>query len=153
MLNTLFFILTALGIILSIVYLVFGGKLLFKSTSPLNGMESVIIAILLFLAIYVSLVGGIQADQSHHFLEYQNILTDKAAKNFLASNLYDYYPIGGVLMKILGPSIILYGSFYYSDRKQKKRYASHTSRVNSQSHKEWEESLHNILSEKRKNNH
>lgn len=149
MLSILFFLLTALGFILAFIYLFFGGKLLFKSASPLNGAESIIIALLLFLAIFVSIIGGIQADQSHHFLEYQNIVNEKAANNFNTSNYYDYYPLAQVFMRIIGPIIVLWGSFYYSNRKQEKHYASHASKANSQSHREWEESLRNILSKKR----
>jgi len=131
-----------------IIYVIIGGRLLFKNNSPLNGKESIIIAVLIFISAFTAVIAGFEADQSHHYLEYQTIVNERAARNFNSPNLYDYYPMPNVAGKTFTAFLLMAGSFFYASKREKERLKLSEAHVKSAEHQSWSNSLNSIKSKR-----
>jgi len=118
----LFYLISVVNFFVAMAVFYFTIKLIFKATSPLGGFESILFALLGFLAIYFLISTALEADQSHKYLEYLKVINVKADMNRIIQNPYDFYSIPRVLGITFGAVGTVFAYVFYSHTKEQRRY-------------------------------
>jgi len=130
---------------LIVVYFAFGVKIIFRHDSALNGYQAVLAALLLVVIVWITFIAGLNADESHHYLEYEKILETRLVEGVMLPNIYTYHTLPNVILTSLTALSLLIGLYLYSEYKTSQEDAKKELILKSDEHIEWLNSLHEAM--------
>lgn len=153
MLSTIFFLISVLSMMLIVIYFAIGVRIIFRKDSPLSGLQAVISALLLVVIVWVTFIAGINADESHHYLEYEKYIGTQLVGVEVLPNLYSFHTLPNIILTSLIALSILIGLQLFTDYKVSVYEKKKVLTLKSVEHVEWMNSLHDAMLHHRYHSH
>jgi len=147
MLKMTFFLLFVINTILMGAVLFGGFKIVFVKGKYLNGLQVILMLVLIVAAFYMAFNEGIECDQSIKFLDYADLIKENPSQ--YKANPYDYFSLPRVLLGTLSSILILGAGFGYHLLIEKRKKLQFQEYLNSEAHQGWMKTLKGFLAEKK----
>jgi len=139
MLKITFFLLFIINTLLLGGVLYGGFKLVFSKGRYINGLQILLIMLVILGSFYMAFQGGLNCDESVKFLEYQSLMGSNA--KLYEINPYEYHSLPNVLTQLAVSLGLLGGCFAYNVTVERKHRAKAQDYLNSEAHQSWVRTL------------